>query len=281
MKTCTIVATTVLKSAPVPARSLGPAQRRLVAAGESLTLTDVYLDRDQHYCLELDAPVLADDGDRQLARVYVYAPHAAIEGFPESIKLGVPYYSQMNNAGQWYGSPRRQCCLTSNTMMADFLLGGEVAILARSAGFQQPESYYGKILAEKYGADTTDHDGHTECLRSEFSIDSYWSRSLSASDLRHSLRMGCPIVIGVAFKGSGHIVCVVGFDDAEGEWLIHDPYGIRYGASDRYDAGADGSYDRYSQSTMDRIFWDGGGEAGWGRIVVSIGELTTGNRLNF
>jgi uncharacterized protein YvpB len=97
---------------------------------------------------------------------------------------------------------------------------------------------------------------------------------LRAEDLRSQLDKGIPVVVGVAFKGSGHIVCVIGYDGPT--WVVHDPYGTRHGASDRYDVGVGGEADRYSQSLMDKIYWDGGKKSGWGRIVTAIASTPTG-----
>ena len=87
---------------------------------------------------------------------------------------------------------------------------------------------------------------------------------------------GIPVIAGFAYKYSGHICIIVGHDPANKVWLVHDPYGTRHGASDNYDIGIGGAFDPYSYDTMQRIFWDQGGEAGWGRIVTSIKGKTTG-----
>jgi hypothetical protein len=107
-------------------------------------------------------------------------------------------------------------------------------------------------------------------------IESYFSYSLSPKDVLTSLQQGIPVVVGFAYKGSGHICVIVGYDPANQDWLVHDPYGTRHGSSNSYDVGVGGEYDRYSNAVMQQIFWDQGSEAGWGRIVTSVKGEPTG-----
>lgn len=276
MPQITIRQNTFLKNLLAPARSVPRELRATLLQGSTIATKNAEQDRLQHHWIKLTEPVFADDGETYLHEGFVYSPHLTIEDQSvRNVRLKVDYLSQLNNATSWHGSPHRQCCLTSNTMLANFLKDGQISLASTSAGFTQPDSYYGKLLREDFEADTTDHDGHTALLRS-LGIDSYWSRSLSPQDVRRSLNAGIPVVVGVAFKASGHIVLIVGYDNDSGDWLVHDPYGVRYGASNSYDTALSGAYDRYSQSTMDQIFWDHGAEAGWGRIVTAVDDKNTG-----
>jgi hypothetical protein len=191
------------------------------------------------------------------------------------IKLAAPYYSQTNN--DWhpgFGNGYRQCNLTSCTMLADFLLNGELARQAKEEGLHEPESLYQRVLA-KYG-DTTDHNCQTQALR-DFGIESYYTQQkLSADDLLLSLSKGIPVVLGVKYKTGGHIVLLVGHDPDRRLWLVHDPYGTRHGSSDSYDIGIGGAFDAYSYSSFDRIVWDRGAGTGDGRIVTSVRGKPTG-----
>jgi hypothetical protein len=272
----TVVVDTYLKRKLAPADSLAPADRIKLAAGTVIQVRDHSIDKQQHHWLELDQPIVAEDGKSSMKEPYVYDPHIQVEGERLILRLPVTYRSQMDNNPKWHGAPNRQCNVTSTVMMLDFILKGELSKRSAEAGFREPEGYYGKILRQKYDADTTDHDGHTVCLKEEFGVSSYWSKNLSARDIRRQLELRIPVVIGVAFKISGHIVCIVGIDESRGTYLVHDPYGIRYGASNSYDVGARGAYDIYSFDVMDQLFWDGGAETGWGRIITEIDGKTTG-----
>jgi hypothetical protein len=211
-----------------------------------------------------------------MTEVYIYEPHFKIDGIRKDglIKLPVKYRRQTDNeAYSIFGPGWRQCNLTSNTMMADYLLDGELSRKAAEQGMREPESAYMRIL-ERHG-DTTDHDAQTRAL-SQLGIESYFSRSLSPEDLLNSLRKGIPVVVGFAYKSSGHICLLVGHDPEKKAWLVHDPYGTRHGYSDSYDIGVGGEYDAYSYGTMQQVFWDMGREAGWGRIVTSVKGKPTG-----
>ena len=278
MSTATFITATVdtvFKTDVASAQDLDPSSKVQIKAGTRLAVNSVAPDRFQHVRLELTSPLLAEDGSTSLTRICAYQPHLEIEGGNPVIKLAAPYYSQTNN--DWhpgFGNGYRQCNLTSCTMLADFLLNGELARQAKEEGLHEPESLYQRVLA-KYG-DTTDHNCQTQALR-DFGIESYYTQQkLSADDLLLSLSKGIPVVLGVKYKTGGHIVLLVGHDPDRRLWLVHDPYGTRHGSSDSYDIGIGGAFDAYSYSSFDRIVWDRGAGTGDGRIVTSVRGKPTG-----
>ncbi len=272
----TVLVETYLKRSIAPAGDLPPNDRLKVPAGQVLELLDSAQEKNQHRWFKLAQPLTAEDGKTQITEGYCYDPHLEVPGEKLVLRLPITYRSQLDNNPTWQGAPNRQCNVTSTVMMLDYILKGRLSKLSTDAGFREPEGYYGKILKQKYGGDTTDHDAHTRCLKEEFGVESYWSKTLNARDLRRQLELNLPVVIGVAFKVSGHILCLVGIDETAGTYLVHDPYGIRHGGSDRYDIGARGAFDVYSMALMDKLYWDVGPEAGWGRIITSINVKATG-----
>ncbi len=269
-----VEANTFLKNQLLSSSELSEAEKIYLAAGATFDVVEYAPDRNQHMLIKLDQPMVAQDGKTALQQVYAYDPHIKIEGADANqvIKLNVPYCSQLNNEEAVFGPGWRQCNTTSNTMLADFLLQGELTRRAKEEGYPEPESVYMRIVA-KYG-DTIDHDAQTQALR-ELGIESYFSYTLSSKDLLASLKAGIPVVVGFAYKTSGHICIVVGHDPVQKAWLVHDPYGTRHGSSDSYDVGVGGAFDAYSYDCLQTIFWDGGEESGWGRIVTSVrGKLT-------
>ena len=279
MPKATVEANTFLKKRVLGSSDLTDSEKIFVAKGSTFYVTEFSPDRNQHLFLKLASPMTAKDGKTKLEAVYAYDPHIRVEGEEafQSVKLNVPYASQLGNeeivrAGQvWYDS--RQCNTTSNTMLANYLLKGELTNKAKEKGLPEPESIYMRLVA-KYG-DTTDHDAQTRALK-ELGIESYFSYTLSSKDVLLSLRANIPVAVGFAYKYDGHICLIVGHDPVKKVWLVHDPYGTRHGASDNYDIGIGGAFDPYTYDTMQRIFWDWGGEAGWGRIVTSIKGKSTG-----
>lgn len=270
-----VEADTFLKKKLLGATDLANSEKIFIKKGQAFYVTEYCPDRNQHLLLTLASPFNAIDGKTPLQKVYAYDPHVKIEGenLNRLIKLPVKHSSQVDNDEAIFGPGWRQCNTTSNSMLADYVLNGELTRQAQAKGFAEPESVYMRLVG-KYG-DTTDHDAQTWALK-ELGIESYFSYALSSRDLLLSLQANIPIVVGFAYKSSGHICLVVGHDPDKKVWLVHDPYGTRHGASDSYDIGIGGAYDPYDYSVMQEIFWDSGGESGWGRIVTSIKGKPTG-----
>lgn len=267
---------TFLKKQLLGSQDLADSEKIFVSKGSEFLVTKYAPDRNQHLYLVLASPKMAQDDKTKLQEVYAYDPHIRVEGeeLQRLMKLMVAYRSQLNNDPSIFGAGWRQCNITSNTMLADYLLGGEVSKTARNKGHSEPESFYMRLVA-KYG-DTIYHEVHTKALK-DLGIESYFSYKLSVDDVLTSLSKNIPVVVGFAYKGSGHICLVVGHDPAKKQWLVHDPYGTRHGASDSYDVGIGGAFDPYSYDVFQRIFLDyGGKDSGWGRIVTSIKGKPTG-----
>ncbi|MEG4273814.1 MULTISPECIES: C39 family peptidase [unclassified Microcoleus] len=194
-----------------------------------------------------------------------------------NIKLDVPYFSQVDNNTRYFGSGSRQCCMTSNAMAANYLLQNHklesFAQRAKRLGLNEPESAYGEIL-NHYG-DSTDHGANTEALKA-FKLESYFSTSLTIENLIYSLERSVPVPAGLHYKSSGHIVCVVGVDTDKEFFWVHDPYGVRAGIADYYEAigGQSGRYDKYSFEIMENL-WTARSD-GWGRIFTNVGGKSTG-----
>jgi len=276
---------TFLKSEPIASTDLSNKEKIYLPEGHEFFIYRYAPDRNQHVFMELASPFTTMDGTTKIQKVFAYDPHIEIEGeatgpsggslpldTTKLIKLQVPYFQQNDNDAKVFGAGWRQCNTTSNCMLADYLLQGALTKAAKNKGYREPESVFMRIVA-KYG-DTIDHVAQTKALK-EIGIDSYFSRSLSSKDVMLSLSYGIPVVAGVAYKSSGHVVVIVGHDPVKRRFLVHDPYGIRYGASDSYEIHAWGAFDPYSYSTMQRIYWDMGHEAGWGRIVTSVNGKPT------
>ncbi|MGF1521995.1 MAG: C39 family peptidase [Leptolyngbyaceae cyanobacterium] len=278
---------TYLKAKILGSQDLKNSEKIYVPKGHVFYVNRYAPSQNQHTFLELASPLNTMDGETRMRDVYGYAPHIKIEGEPEKpagggigkldttklIKLNVPYFMQLNNDPTVFGPGWRQCNTTSNAMLADYLLAGKLSEAATAKGYPEPESLYMRIV-KKYG-DTIDHVAQTKALE-ELGIESYFSYTLSPGDILLSLSYGIPAVVGFAYKGSGHICCIAGHDPVKKNYLVHDPYGVRHGSSDSYDIGTPAAFDPYSYDVMQQIYWDMGGEAGWGRMVTSIGGKPTG-----
>ena len=269
---------TVLKTKMEDAASLQPSDKASIALGQSLSnYSDLTPVRDQHYQIVLADDIKAIDGTL-IKKGYLYAPHWQL---PKSTtRLAVKYFSQVDNYSGYFGPGTRQCNLTSCAMFAEHLLEkfGEKTLSqkAEEEGLQEPEDYYGKIL-NKYG-DTIDHQAQTKALE-VLGIDSYFSYTLDIKEAITSIEKGYPVVIGVLYKTSGHMILLVGHDRAKREFYVHDPYGSRAGIADYYAVigGDAGKYDVYSQESLEAVW----GDSGWGRIALAVNGRSTGLSPNW
>lgn len=241
----------------------GSSARINVYKAQALNTKKVVPAPNQHLLIELIDPISGYD------RGYIYAPHWNYED--SEIVLPVSYYYQTDNPT---GTGWRECCATSNAMMANALLNGWFDAEAQREKIGQPEMIYLDRLAN-YG-DTTDHAANTKTLRS-FGIDSYWSTSLTLEDYYLSISNGIPMVMGLAYKGpdQGHIVCGIGIKRKKRVAIVHDPYGARLGPTDEWLSNLPeaGKADVYGFETLEELWFpdEGNGRTlGWGRIVTHI-----------
>lgn len=188
------------------------------------------------------------------------------------IKLDVPYFSQIDNDTNYFGSGHRQCNLSSNAMLAEYLLKkyNKVTLsqMADSLGLTEPESFYGMIL-KKHG-DTTDNHAHTKALE-ELGIKTEFKTNLRLQNIIDELTNKLvPVVTGVYYKTSGHYIVITGYDKQYKSFIVHDPYGCRNQYLDDYISigGVSGRNDVYYESTMKNCVGVDGGI--YGRLTISV-----------
>jgi uncharacterized protein YvpB len=272
---------TILKARNVDSGALSRSETVAIADGYVLPIQSILDDKNQHARVKLTQPLKANDGT-EIKEGFVYEPHWNIpfEVMPREIKLPVKYRTQIDNSTNLFGTGYRQCNLTSNAMALDYLLHkfGQKDLDTRAieGGYREAESVYAQVL-KKYG-DTIYHEAHTSALK-EFGVESYFSQTLSIADLIEVLNCQIPAPIGVSYKSSGHIICVVGYNPEKKFFWVHDPYGSRCGSADSYAClgGNAGAYDTYSLDCMRDIWGDcGNKESGWGRVFTKVAGQETG-----
>lgn len=260
---------TLIKKKAVASNYLTAAEKVVVPKGHKLGVLICKYDSNQHLYIKLTT---GNEG-------YIYRPHwdlgESLEApkngkFNDKGQLSVPYCNQNDNWDKFHGPGYRQCNLTSNTMMALALKPGFLEALYTSKGYKEPEDALGEIVA-KYG-DTTDHVAIGGGL-AEIGIKSYFTYSASTKDLCLALDKGIPVVMGVAYKASGHMILAVGYNK-DGVW-IHDPFGVRIGMTDNYE-NASGKYDFVTYDWIQAKWLDMGNEAGWARFVTHVDDVATG-----
>jgi hypothetical protein len=196
-----------------------------------------------------------------------------------NIRLKVEYFAQNDN-DRWAESDGHevegnvQCAATSNSMLLNYLKPDLLA-KSKASGFTEFESYYkARFNSLGYSADNRGHhDCHTATLRS-FGVHTQWRTNLTDSDITHALFKNLPVVVGFIYGDAGHICVIVG-RTSEG-YLVHDPYGIRLGASDEYISinpgygDQSGAFDLYRWDTLEAILFDNDGKrtGAWGRVAA-------------
>jgi len=262
----------VLKSRPVQSAVLDNSEKSLVSANSDLVVTEVIKAPDQHLKLTLKSPVLAMDGKTYLLEAFAYSPHLATSRSKGSFKkLPVPYFSQLDNSTLRFGPGSRQCNLTSFSMLLAYLRP-KLAENIDLTIYSEFESFYGHIL-DKYG-DANDNNAQTSALE-ELKVKTYFSYTLDIEDIIRSIDKDYPVVLGVAYKKSENIVVATGYDKEHELIYVHDPYGVRLGASDNYNIGENGAYDAYTFDTLRKIWTGNGFKTGWGRIVQSVDDKSS------
>jgi uncharacterized protein YvpB len=171
------------------------------------------------------------------------------------ISLAVPYYSQRDNKKEWW----RTCSTSSHAMVLKFLKPNSI---------NSDDEYFEKHV-QPYG-DSTDWKVHSLAFQ-RFGIQSEFRTNLDFDDLRQSLKRGRPIIIGVLHRGpvsapsGGHVIVIMGMDEARGVFYSNDPWGE--GFSYENTNGKNVEYP-INPSLNRRWLVDGPG-SGWGRIILN------------
>lgn len=152
-------------------------------------------------------------------------------------KLTVPYFSQLDNKNDPYGT----CNVTAIAMCLAYFgensntpreqLEDELYHYMKQEGLNRRSPTDLAYVVGQYG------------LRDDFRQDG------TIKQAQIHLQSGNPCVIHGWFTQSGHIVTLVGCDDKG--FLVHDPYGEWF--ENGYDRSASGAYLHYSYRMIERL----------------------------
>jgi hypothetical protein len=208
-------------------------------------------------------------------KVTTPAPLAS-KTLPKELDLSkYPWYSQRDAKG--HGEAFRMCNSSSHAMVVSYLyavlgLTNPMIAIARRDGIGVDDVFLLDYVHE-FG-DSTDHEAITKALK-KLGIESKFCYDLSVNDLRKSLSLGIPMVLGVlhhgavsAPSGGGHMITAVKMN-GENDVICYDPYGEGF----EY-ANTNGKAVHYPiNPTLTARWLCGNPNGGWGRIFTKVGAI--------
>jgi len=221
-----ILCDTVLKQQPIQATKLPDNQKQVVKAGTVFNLQS-YLPSSDHIKV-----ALANQNFQGKNTWYVYQRHAAILVnnnviFPAAVKLTVPYFDQLDNSENPYGS----CNVTSVSMCLAYL-----GATRKHAGERFPDE-----LQDYCAAQSLDRHAPADLVKvvQAYGCKDNFSPNATFEQIKEWLILGNPVVVHGYFTASGHIIAVIGYN-ASG-FVVNDPYGELM-----YNSPSDSHYDIYT-----------------------------------
>lgn len=243
-----ILVDTVLKQRPLQSSQLANAEKQTVKAGTLFNLQS-FAPASDHIKV-----ALADKSFQGKNTWYVYQKAAVILDnnttvFPPSVKLSVPYYDQLDNSENPYGS----CNVTSMAMVLTYL----------GASRQSPQMRFPDELSQYCDKHNLDRHEPADLVKlvAAYGCRDNFSKTASFQGVREWLIQGNPAVVHGYFTPTGHIICLIGYNSKG--FVVNDPYGeIMYSPYhsyyDIYSSGAGLTYSYnllYNTSAADGEFW--------------------------
>ena len=235
-----IVKDTILKAKPLVSSQLPDAEKQVIPAGKEFEII-AFAPIRGHVRI-----ALRNESFKGSGIWYVYGAHAKIsqdgallypKPNPPTVRLGVPYRSQMDN----FYNPTGACNVTSLAMCMDF---SRVPRRKRTGQFE--DELYEYALAKGYSR--LDPYDLAKIVK-DYGAQDFFTESSTIDEVQDWLASGNPAVIHGYFTSFGHIIVAVGYD-SEG-FFVHDPYGEWFESG--YNTDASGAYLHYSYRLIRRV----------------------------
>lgn len=251
---------TLLKKEPLQSYQLDFNLKKSVQKGKGYQIIDI-VDEGVHSKVTLDYGA---------GVWYIYNPHWKVQGIrdvvykPEGHRiLQVKYFPQRDSRTT---HAHRMCFSSSCAMMADFLNPRAIDVA------EQEDDFYMKNYVFRYG-DTTSADAQVKALR-DVGIKAIMRQNLTQADIEAQIDRGIPVPVGIlhhghvsAPRGGGHWVCIIGYDKANAQYIVHDPYGELDLINGGYYGSTNGASERYSYASFNKRWMVEGSGSGWGIIA--------------
>jgi hypothetical protein len=252
---------TILKREPIQSYQLSFSQKKDVAKGKGYQVIEV-VDEGTHSKVTLDYGA---------GVWYIYNSHWEVTGVKaekgndmQGKVLKVKYFPQRDSATT---HAHRMCFSSSCAMMADFINPNAIQVS------EQEDDYYMRNYVFRHG-DTTDSGAQIKALR-DLKVNVTFRQNLSQAEIESQINKGIPVPVGIlhhghvsAPKGGGHWVCIIGYDKAAGQYIVHDPYGELDLVNGGYYGSTNGASMRYSYANFNKRWMAEGMGTGWGIIAT-------------
>lgn len=164
--------------------------------------------------------------------------------------LDVPYHSQLNNKYNPYGS----CNVTSAAMVVKYVYrkaGKDNGWLDKFPTFRE-EQLEDEMYRVMQHLGLKRHNPYDiETLIKLYGVDDKFEDFSKISSVKKDLDNGNPLICHGWFTDFGHIIVIVGYDDDEKVFYVHDPYGEYW--SNGYDTSVNGANLKYSYNLITRV----------------------------
>jgi Peptidase_C39 like family len=211
------------KQQAVESKLLSADQKVAVQAGSTYTALAVE-PMSKHLKVTLEPPL------QGYSTWYVFNELAAIYNgtrliYPLSVKWTVPYFNQLANAANPYGT-----CNVSSLAMA----------LAYAGARQKSADRFPDELNDYCISHELDrHDPQVLArIAQDYGVQDTFTTQATIAQVKEWLVQGNVAVVHGYFTSEGHIICLIGFDET-GFW-VNDPYGEWF--SGGYDRNDDGNF---------------------------------------
>lgn len=210
--------------------------------------------------LMADAPHLLVDSAEWVREFRGQNAEQEIVNQPEDPYLNVPYLYQYDSESEMGA---RMCFSSSNAMLLEYLIPGSL----RGQG-QADDAYLDQVL--QFG-DTTSAEAQVAALAS-YGLEAQFRMDGTSRMAKDLISRNIPVPVGVLHQGSsaapsggGHWIVLVGFNDLEGCWYVHDPAGEMNVAAGGYVSSGplDGRFQKYSYKNLNPRWMVAGEGDGW------------------
>ena len=228
-----ILKDTIFKSKPLASSQLQETEKQVIPAGKEFELL-AFAPIRGHIRV-----ALRNESFKGSGIWYVFGGHAQVtldkvllypKPNPPTVRLGIPYRSQMDNLY----NPTGACNVTSIAMCLDFL-----RVPRRQKTGQYEDELYQYAIDKGYSR--WEPKDLAKIVR-DYGAQDYFTENATIDDVQDWLASGNPAVIHGYFTSFGHIIVAAGYD-SEG-FFVHDPYGEWFPTG--YDTSVSGAYLHYS-----------------------------------